>query len=139
MKFDIDFEFKAEGLCLYGNEVVTLEERDPNKLDVTAANKAAYAYKAEMADCRKRYGSRRNINKVLSIANWECYTHPLISAIDDVCEALEKLERKLKPCDYVERYDMYSLTEGRPARRSYDEWKKAFLYWCFNTPLDEEA
>jgi len=135
-KFNIDFELQAEGLTLKGQTVVTTE-RDPNCLDVSSANEAAKRYRAAMQEARKRYGSRRNIRKVLNIANWECYTHPLIDAVYDVCEALEELRRNHKPCDYVVRHNVYSLTQGRPARRSYDEWEEAFLSWCFNTPLDE--
>lgn len=137
-KFNIDFELMAEGLTLKGQTLITVVECDPNCVDVTAANEAAKRYKKAMKEARERYGSSRNIRKVLSIANWECYTHPLLYAIDDVHEELMKLRRNLKPCDYVVRHNVYSLTEGRPARRSYDEWEKAFLFWCFNTPIEND-
>lgn len=137
MNKDLDFELKANGICLNGYEV-SIDNSDANKVNVAAANEAAMRYKCELAACRRQYGSHRNIMRVIRMAEWECYTLPLVRAVEEVYAELEKLRRNHKPCDYVEKPNWYSITRDRIARRSYDEWERAFIEWCFKAPLNED-
>jgi len=131
-KFDVDFELIADGITLMGQDVIGLNPQDEVQLLVREANRLAREYKEQYLDARAYYGSSRNIKRAAAQAHWWCADMDWEVARYRVYECLAKLDKLREQNHFLAVLRM----DGFP--RSYDEWRENFLWWCFNTPLDEE-